>query len=313
MLLSVYSGAGWQVDMNAGEGFDTLSEAVEYFVLESWEALGRRGYPPTQVLWSDYQREFVASVVGMDVSMPQAVVLTRRHADGYMATGWGCRSGILNCDCPTPSTQVTYSWLLPCDAPETRSVTVNYRRNEQHIRPVDKYVYFTLWSETSNSFAGPWIETEFTISVNDNIVWDAATQPCWLQHVLATPAEFAAAHQRYYWDSVVNGGDYQRDFWTQEVLHGCKNPSEKLSAVQCLVSHVEDMAPQDSYLGFVGGGPLEELMSDWLLDELSKEEIDRRMVIALKSVRMDNHPEHLQKRVSNLRVPKGIVRRDYHR
>lgn len=289
--------------------FDTLDEAVEFFVLECWESLKRDGYPPTHVICSQSNGNTTSVAVGVHDSAPVAVVLCEQRGEKFTAVNWGCRKGAIHCDCIEPSAQVTYCWLIPGRVLSPPAVTVRFREETHHATVMGSHAYFVLWDALNSPINGPWSEGEFVVRLDDRIVWDAALQPRWLEHVLATPADCALAHQRYFWNCIVAADndpaakeECDTLFWSADVLFNCKNAEEKLDTVRTFIAAVPDGPENERYLGFLGAGPLEELMGDWLLDELSREEIDTRLAIALGSVRMEFESENLQQRVRTLRA-----------
>ena len=87
------------------------------------------------------------------------------------------------------------------------------------------------------------------------------------------------------------------------MLFDCASRDEKLCAVRCLIEDVSDFKEQEDYLGFIGAGPLEDLMSGWLLDQIEGEVSDPRFLTALLNVRMSTASPELQQRVR----PNGVV------
>ncbi|MBY0548331.1 MAG: hypothetical protein K2W95_13630 [Candidatus Obscuribacterales bacterium] len=295
--------------METGGDFDTLEEAVEFFVLECWESRKRNGYPPTHVICSQSNGENIAAIVGIHDNAPAAVVICEQRGEKFTAVNWGCRKGVIHCDCMEPSDQVTYCWLIPATLFSPPVVTVRFREGTYCATVQGNHAYFVLWDALNRPIIGPWREGEFVVLLNNQVVWDAALQPRWLEHVLAKPADCARAHQRYFWNCIVTE-DHDSEakeecdalLWSADVLFNCKNAEEKLEIVRTFVDAVPDGKENERYLGFLGAGPLEELMGDWLLDELSKDEIDIRMAIALRSVRMEFESKSLQRRVQTLFV-----------
>jgi len=88
--------------------------------------------------------------------------------------------------------------------------------------------------------------------------------------------------------------------WGWFEIREAKNREDRLKLIMAVVQQAQ--LPQDERaLGGLGAGPLEDMMSEWLLDQLEKHvPFDANLRLALSQIRMEFEPEHLQERLRQL-------------
>ncbi len=122
---------------------------------------------------------------------------------------------------------------------------------------------------------------------------EAAWQPCIEPSYPATAQQFASAYLRYFQQRA------EADWWAVDLL-SVPDQAARLRLVRAVLHHAQ--LPADAYaLGCLGAGPLEELLSDWLLDELEPEIAHSpNLRHALSTVRRESEPPHIQARLARL-------------
>ncbi|MBX9687655.1 MAG: hypothetical protein K2X27_13190 [Candidatus Obscuribacterales bacterium] len=271
------------------KGFDSPEDAAAYFVMEEWQAAEYKSTAPTYAIWSGQNDEGSQAVVvlGMHSQSPQLAVLCRKEKQGWLAFGWAHRWGLLSCSCEEHSGPHLYSWMHPGTA-ESAEISFADKLTAELI--IEKHLFFVDWSGKTRSQLSRFSEGEFSIKIDGKLVWDASTQAEFLWSILADSAEFAAAHKRYFYSGFASDADY----WADEILHDSTIREEKLAACLALIYSEPPKNFNEKYLGFIGAGPLEDLMSDWLLAQLPERIDDERLAYALLSVRMEFEKAELQ-------------------
>jgi hypothetical protein len=276
------------------EAFNSLEDAAAYFVLQYWETFPRGGTPPTYPILSEVRGNQAVVVIGHDSSYPSLSVLCGRDTNSWV--GNKLVHGVPGFDysCSQPSSVVIYFWETV--TPETNPVMVLCQGEERKAEVIDGHVYYALWKLKNGT--PQWKPGEFCIHRDKGLIWDAALQRPWLRNRLVTPADFALAHQRYH------SKEMEEDSWANDILRiYCSSGEEKLDIVRCLIEGVTDFREQKNYLYSLGAGPLEDMMSNWLLDEIKDEISDPRLLTALSCVRIDFEPAELQQRFRRLVRP----------
>lgn len=166
------------------------------------------------------------------------------------------------------------------------------------------------------SYRGQVFESEVNESYLCTVIWDVdcpndedridyldllvgeSWEGCVVPWVPATARQFAHAYLEY--DKVKTKESEDKNWWAVSMLFDTDSSEEKLKLILAIIDHA-DLPRDESGLGCVGAGPLEDLMSDWLLDRL-EERIpnDPKLRYALSNVRMDFEEETLQHRVTEL-------------
>jgi hypothetical protein len=119
--------------------------------------------------------------------------------------------------------------------------------------------------------------------------------PCLIPWWPVTAQQFATAYLRYYHSD----DRKEEDWWAVDMLFAIDR-EEKLKLCLAVLDYA-DLATDEPGLGVLGAGPLEDLMSDWLLDRLeTRIGQDARLRYALRMVRIEVEPEPLQERLVKL-------------
>jgi len=110
-----------------------------------------------------------------------------------------------------------------------------------------------------------------------------------------TAHQFAVAYLEYHNDKTKENKD--KNWWAVEMLMG-NDREEKLKLLLTIIDYA-DLSNDSFALGCIGAGPLEDLMSHWLLDRLEARILnDLKLRYALSIVRMENEDKNLQHRVA---------------
>lgn len=272
--------------------FDSAEEAAEYFALQYWEKRQFTSSAPCHPIWSQVNGDQAVVVLGVTSTHPYAPVLCNRNGEGWLATAWMCGLGEMRCECPKPISTPVRVFCWKTIEPAVSRVRIAYQGQETLAEPIDGCVYFAEWSTTEQKMN--WQAGEFCVYIDNRLVWDAAVQKTWMYKYLATVGDFANSYERWY------RLKRDEDFWSCDLFFDCRSRDEKLDAVRCLIQATIDVVKQQDYLYYIGAGPLEDLMSDWLLDRITAETTEPGMYVALAGVFVDDDSPELEARLAHL-------------
>jgi hypothetical protein len=115
--------------------------------------------------------------------------------------------------------------------------------------------------------------------------------PCVTSEVPATAAQFGDAYLSL-------GKAHSQHVWADSALRDKFECEYRLKLVMAVIQRARVPEHNDA-LGLLGAGPLEDMMSDWLLDQLERYlPFDKPLQYALSNVRMDFEPEALRDRLN---------------
>lgn len=276
--------------------FDSYDDAAVYFALEHWTY---QGNPPVYPVWSERVGDFALVALSITGIEPYASVLCALSEDGWEGVGWTGIPGSIRVSGNEPLQVTTYYWEVV--TPELESVTIRFKGVEQQSQVINKCaVLHALWHFGSDE-PKVLLSGEFCVLINERLIWDAALQPSWLFGILASVEDFTQAYYGYY---KFGKRAPSPDWWAVEVVFSCKTREDKLDAVRKLIEATADVDKDADYLTYIGAGPLEDMVSDWLLDQIEDEvKEDPKMLIALSGVRLDSEPTELKKRAERLLIP----------
>ena len=200
--------------------------------------------------------------------------------------------------------QSSYSnWLPFYDTPEQKGVFVD-------IQPIAEQV-----RGGRVSYRGQVVESPVNANYLCTVMWDveASTpedqlsylellieerwQECVVAWCPATAQQFAEAYLSYYRPQEKESKE--NNWWAVDML-SAYDRQERLKLVLIVIDYA-DLSRDERALGNLGAGPLEDLMSDWLLDRLEKMIPNNlKLKYALSMVRMDFEAESLQQRLMRL-------------
>jgi hypothetical protein len=291
------------------ETFTNAEDAAGYLVLEYWKARNYASLPPTYPIFTAHHDNEALVVLGPNSLYPTVVVRCAQDTQGgWTAVGWAERltDRKSRAAAVPPSGSGVFCWSVVPTASNSFSypdyVRVVVRGHELHAPVIEHHAYYAHWlpAGTAGEGAANWQPGEFCVYFGDRLIWDAALQPPWLYDILCKPEEFAAAHQTWHRDGFKT---LDQNGWASDLLFDYDNREEKLAAVGCLLESVDDVVEQSDYLGLVGAGALEDLMSDWLLDQIQSIASEPRWSVALLHVNMDRETPELQQRVRRFVEP----------
>ena len=118
--------------------------------------------------------------------------------------------------------------------------------------------------------------------------------PCVTSEVAATAMQFADAYLS------LGTTDSSKHVWADSALRDKFDWEYRYKLVMAVIRYAR--LPQDkNALGMLGAGPLEDMMSDWLLDRLEPHlPFEAPLRYALSYVRMDFEPDALQERLKRM-------------
>jgi hypothetical protein len=117
--------------------------------------------------------------------------------------------------------------------------------------------------------------------------------PCVTSEVPATAAQFGEAYLNL-------RRDYSKHVWAWSALQDRFEWEYRLKLVMAVVQHAR-LPQHEEALGQIGVGALEDMMSDWLLDQLERYlPFDKPLQYALSNVRMDFEPDALRDRLNRM-------------
>jgi hypothetical protein len=201
---------------------------------------------------------------------------------------------------------------LPYGERSDRGTMVAASRNAEHVRaircrtaPADCFAVFpdllvaVSW-DAEQPDANSWLRPrQADLSLDGSHSWLPAAE---LPRAMVSLESFVAACRRHArtWQPARPGRDADLLAWSD--LTSVWDARDKLPLVRILMN--EASLEEEPLLGSLGAGPLEDMGSDWLLDELGPGIVaDRRWLYALSMVRDFNTPGPLAARFSALLTP----------
>jgi hypothetical protein len=123
-------------------------------------------------------------------------------------------------------------------------------------------------------------------------------QECIVPWVPATARQFVDAYLAYCRPGAQTDSKV-KNWWAVDMFY-TDDRQEKLKLALTMIDYA-DLNRDEFALGCIGAGPLEDLMSEWLLDRLENIVSDNlKLKYALGRVRMEFEEESLQQRVARL-------------
>ncbi|MCB0210675.1 MAG: hypothetical protein KDJ52_15150 [Anaerolineae bacterium] len=200
--------------------------------------------------------------------------------------------------------QSTYFNTLPYyDSPDQKGIFVDIHPVADHVRggrvsyqgqvvevPAHAhYLCTVIWDVDASSPADK-------VSYRELLI-DDRWQACIVPWYPATAQQFAETYLSYY--RVKEKENQDKNWWAVDMLFA-QDRHERLKLVLAVIDYA-DLSRDEYALGCLGAGPLEDLMSDWLLDTLEKiVPHNIKLKYALSMVRMEFEAESLQQRVAKL-------------
>lgn len=201
----------------------------------------------------------------------------------------------------------SFSNWLPYDTPEKNGVFVNISRVNKQVRRGrvsyreqiiesqvnEKHLCTVIWDVDGPTQQNRLNYLELLVEEN----W----QECIVSWYPTTAQQFAEAYRQFCKSGHKSVAQALKDknLWASNMLH-TDNREEKLKLALAIIDYA-DLSRDELVLACVGAGPLEDLMSDWLLDRL--EELppnNLKLKHALRTVRMESEEKSLQQRVARL-------------
>jgi len=164
-------------------------------------------------------------------------------------------------------------------SPTAQRVRVKYGTTQRDVEVRDGHVCLVLW-DVDAAEKDPSVEfLEVEIG--------GKRSPCIVGSLPMTAQQFGEAHLR-------------DDDWGWFEVREAKTTEDRLRLVMAVVEQAE-LPKDERVLGELGAGPLEDMMSDWLLDQLEmRVPFDAKLRLVLSQIRMEFEPDHLQQRLGLL-------------
>ncbi len=204
-----------------------------------------------------------------------------------------------------------FNWLPYYDHPEQKGVFVD-------IQPVDEQV-----RRGHVSYRGQVVEASVNTNYLCTVIWDVdastpedkltylelLTEESWQECIVSwyptTAQQFAEAYLTYY--RLEREENKEKNWWAVDML-SADNRQDRLKLALVIINYA-DLSRDEYALGCLGAGPLEDLMSEWLLDRLEKIIVDNvKLQYALSMVRIEFEEESLQQRLTKLLTWTNIER-----
>jgi len=166
-------------------------------------------------------------------------------------------------------------------------VSIQHQIHKSHVS--NHFLCSVVWDSNTSQHIQPFQYIDLLI----NGTWTACIAP-WIP---TTKQHFAEAYIAYHQtQSTTTKSPY---WWAIELLYTHVR-EDKLLLIGSIIEFAE-LPKDEPALGALGAGPLEDLMSDWLLTQLENTvQLNANMLYALSIVRMEFEDAALQKRVSKL-------------
>lgn len=198
-----------------------------------------------------------------------------------------------------------FNWLPYDDPSEQRGVFID-------IQPVNEQV-----KKGRVSYRGQVVEAPVNEPYLCTVIWDVPAAPednltylellsgerwqeCVVAWYPATAPQLAEAYFKYYQQA--DKASQDKNWWAVDLL-STDDRQERLKLALVILDYA-DLGRDEYALGCLGAGPLEDLMSDWLLDQLEPRMANNlKLKYALSMVRMEFEAESLQHRLTTLLKP----------
>ncbi|MCA9976976.1 MAG: hypothetical protein KC413_14545, partial [Anaerolineales bacterium] len=197
----------------------------------------------------------------------------------------------------------SFSNWLPYDTPKLDGVLVDVVQVDEQVRG------------GRVAYQGQVAESQVNEEYLCTVIWDVAHptlhdkvnylelligdswQECIVSWFPTTAQQFANAYLTYH---RTEGQASKDKYWWAVQMLFTDDQQEKLKLALAIIDYA-DLSRDEYALGCLGAGPLEDLMSEWLLDSLENVVSNNsKLKYALSMVRMDFEEENIQQRVARL-------------